>query len=214
MKKVKMLKYIRNIDSLSDEELKSHGYYRGFVCPHNHNIRSLENHSCYKCLLKIYNNMCGYNINFLAPQYKHRLRNLIKTIDMKDFDSCWESPRGDVRIRLPSYRSNEKRPTDNVRSTKAIYAMAWGDIGKFQVNRICRNRYCLNPLHLYSSLNFTLPPEFINPFVNDFIPNELCQYMELKKRNKLEDHFKTMFKNTISSPFEMINAQNNDEYCE
>ena len=38
---------VKSINKLTDSELHKHGYYRGYQCPHGHEIRDLEFHWCY-----------------------------------------------------------------------------------------------------------------------------------------------------------------------
>jgi hypothetical protein len=53
-----------------------------------------------------------------------------------------------------SYRTHTSgRRTDRMGTHKAIYNMAWGDVGSMTVTRTCGNKKCLNPLHLVSSWN-------------------------------------------------------------
>ena len=58
-------KYIRDVDNASDEELDKQGYYRGYPCPHGHEIREKNNHWCYHCAIKIKSNICGFDLNYL-----------------------------------------------------------------------------------------------------------------------------------------------------
>ena len=55
-------RYFPDIDSMSEKELNEFDYYRGFPCPHGHNIRDKENHWCYHCAIKIQSNICGFDI--------------------------------------------------------------------------------------------------------------------------------------------------------
>jgi len=201
MKKSPKFVYVPGIEFLSDEELKEKGFYKGMVCPHNHAIRSLEDHSCYKCVRKIQSNLCGFNINFLAAQYKHKIRDLLNDTDIREFDECWESDRAKGRIRIASHRSTDERPTDNVTAAKVIYGAAWGDVGKATVIRSCKNTKCLNPLHLYSSYNAFYFPQQVHPFVVDFYTERtLSIHRQLKKEGKLEEHFMLQYKETITHP--------------
>ena len=59
-------RHVKNIHELNDSELHNHGYYRGYQCPHGHEIRDIENHWCYECVLKIKSNICGFDLNFLT----------------------------------------------------------------------------------------------------------------------------------------------------
>lgn len=214
MKRTSKLFYVRDIDLLSDDQLKQEGFYKGMICPHNHTIRSLEDHSCYHCVRKIQSNLCGMNINFLSAPYKHKVRDLFNDIQIGELDECWESNRAAGRIRIASYRSTPERPTDNVTAAKTIYNATWGDVGKVTVVRSCKNKRCLNPLHLYSNYNVFYLPQEIHPFVLDFDPNELCQYMVLKKEGLLEQHFKKQYRETINHPLAMndITEDNLDKF--
>ena len=48
---------VKSINKLTDSELHNHGYYRGYQCPHGHEIRDLEFHWCYECVVKIKSNI-------------------------------------------------------------------------------------------------------------------------------------------------------------
>ncbi len=39
---------VKSINKLTDSELHNHGYYRGYQCPHGHEIRDLAFHWCYE----------------------------------------------------------------------------------------------------------------------------------------------------------------------
>ena len=68
---------VKSIDKLTDSELHRHGYYRGYQCPHGHEIRDLEYHWCYECVIKIKSNICGFDLNFLSNDFKNKYYNPI-----------------------------------------------------------------------------------------------------------------------------------------
>ena len=76
---------VKSIDKLTDSELHRHGYYRGYQCPHGHEIRDLEYHWCYECVIKIKSNICGFDLNFLSNDFKNKYYKLWKKIDIKEF---------------------------------------------------------------------------------------------------------------------------------
>ena len=119
--------FVHDIDSLSDEQLDAHGYYRGFVCPHGHYIRNKDKHWCYECVRKIMNNNCGFDINYMHGQYKIKLLSLWERITIGEPDECWDSHTLTTpRVNIPSYRSlNKPRVTDNINVHKVIYHCAW-----------------------------------------------------------------------------------------
>lgn len=197
-------RYIPEIESKSDEELNELGYYRGFPCPHNHIIRDTSEHWCYACIKKILSNVCGFDINYLHPDYKTKYHKLWRCIKTSHFDDCWEIKNDTAyhpkRICLPSYRSlYSKQKAENVTIHKALYQCAWGDIGSYVVTRVCGNPNCGNPLHLVSSWNRLFPPDNINPFFIDFEPEKLMLYGRNKCNPKITER---QFKQTIANPLE------------
>lgn len=201
-------RYVQNIELLSDVALKKHGYYKGYPCVHGHVIRDVEMHWCYFCIQKIKNNICGFDINYLHFNYKHKYAALWKKIQVSNFQECWEfEERGKAtkikRVCIPSYRSlytNQK--SENVTIHKAIYQSAWGDIGSMVVTRICKNRNCCNPLHLVSSWNRLILPETINPFEINFQAEKLMQYARLSLNQRPEVLVEKEYKQTIIHPLE------------
>ena len=209
-------RYLPNIDELSDAQLKEHGYYRGYVCPHDHNIRDSTHHWCYHCVKKIKNNICGFDLNYLNSNYKHKYYSLWKKIQVSHFDDCWEIKDGfnksPKRICIPSYRSlyNEQK-ADNVNIHKAIYQCAWGDIGSMVVTRVCKNNRCGNPLHMVSSWNRLFPPEKIHPFDTTFTAEKLMQYARLELQKQQAKLVESKFKKVITHPLEAPEVPDYDE---
>ena len=195
-------RFIAGIDDLSDEELDAKGYYRGFVCPHNHYIRDKERHWCYHCVHKTQSNLCGFDINYLNVEYKARYQKLWQKVTRGSADECWtiesSGPYTPKRICMPSYRSAySHQKAENLSFHKAIYNCAWGDIGNMVVTHLCGNPRCGNPLHLISSWNKLFYPEEMHPFEVEFKAEKLMAY------GKHKDHplvFNKAFRNTITFP--------------
>lgn len=197
-------RYVPNIEQLSDEELQKHGYYRGFTCMHNHEIRDVSQHWCHFCVKKIISNVCGFDINYIQPEYKAKYQKLWAKINIGSTEDCWEIESPGVytpkRVCLPSYRSfYSKQKAENVTIHKALYQCAWGDIGSQVVTRICGNPRCGNPLHLVSSWNRLFPPDTIHPFCITFEPEKLMLYTRRLRDPILSEH---QFKKTICNPLE------------
>ncbi|MGA1341361.1 MAG: hypothetical protein ACO30S_07935 [Flavobacteriaceae bacterium] len=197
-------RFVPDIETLSDEELEKHGYYRGFVCPHNHVIRDSKNHWCYFCVKKILSNVCGFDINYMSLEYKAKYVKLWNQIEIGDWDECWNiankgrySPK---RVCFPSYRSAySHQKSENVTAHKAIYQCAWGDIGSMVVTKLCGNPLCCNPLHLISSWNRLYPPQEIHPFETKFVAEKLMVYGYNQNNLQLTEK---SFKNTIAHPLQ------------
>jgi hypothetical protein len=174
-------RHVNAIESLEEEQLNALGYYRGFPCPHGHLIRDSHNNWCYECAKKILSNVCGFDINYLHKDYKHKYAKLWKKIRPASFEECWEmeAPGATTpkRVCLPSYRSQySKQKSENVNIHKAIYQCAWGDVGVLMVTRLCSNPKCGNPLHMASSFNRTYPPQTVTPFEVDFKAEKLMLF--------------------------------------
>lgn len=197
-------RYVPNIEKLSDEELETHGYYRGFVCSHNHTIRDAKQHWCYFCVKKILSNVCGFDLNYLNLEYKTKYAKLWAKITIGHPEDCWEianrSRYSPSRVCFPSYRSSySHQKAENVTVHKAIYQCAWGDIGSMVVTRLCGNSLCCNPLHLISSWNRLYPPSVISPFETKFVAEKLMVYGHNKGNTEIVER---NFKHTISHPLE------------
>lgn len=208
--------FIPGLKDMGDKELKEHGFYRGFYCAHGHRIRNVEKHWCYECAHKIQANNCGFDINYINGNYKAGLFALWNQISIGDWDECWETPWiGPRRVRFPSYRSlDSSRPNDNITTHKAIYQCAWGDVGKMFVTRTCKNKNCLNPLHLVSSWNRTFPPKTIHPFHTEFDAAKVMQQYENMRREKPIPLVEQQFKKTIQHPLVNKNTPDYDEVQE
>lgn len=181
-------RYIRDIESLSDADLKAAGYYRGFLCPHDHTIRDIEKHWCYFCVKKIFSNVCAFDINYINFEYRQKLYKLWQLVQVGDPGECWQLIRGSNRVCLPSYRSYyTKQKAELVTVGKAIYQSAWGDIGNCSVTRLCKNKTCYNPLHLVSSWNQSFPPSRIYPFDLTLSPEKLMLYGHQKDKTLLTE---------------------------
>ena len=195
-------RYIRDIQDLPEKELNNYGYYRGFPCVHNHEIRDKADHWCYFCAKKIISNICCFDLNYINSEYKRKYFLLWKNILVQDFDQCWYLKADfSPRICLPSYRSLYSRQrAENVSIHKAIYQCAWGDIGRHSVTRLCKNKDCYNPLHLTSSWNQLYPPESIKPFEIEFQPEKLMLYKQHESSSKI---LESQYKQTIKSPLDL-----------
>lgn len=203
---VKGFRYLTDIENLSEHILNSNGYYTGFTCPHNHSIRDMQSHWCYFCAKKILSNICGFDINYIHPEYKFKYKSLWNRFQIKGPDDCWPLKNTTAaepkRICMPSYRSYySKQKAENVTFQKAIYQCAWGDIGNLVVTRSCNNTKCGNPLHLVSSLNRLFPPRDIHPFDLNFSPEKLMAYCRQPTETT---SITSLFKATISNPLEHI----------
>jgi len=206
-------RHVHDINSLGDQQLNDLGYYRGFPCVYGHTIRDTTNHWCYHCVLKIQSNNCAFDLNYLHPAYKTRLLMLWQKIPVGHFEDCWEAPSlTNSRVRFPSYRSSDNRRfSDNISAHKVIYHCTWGDIGKMFVTRLCKNKACLNPLHLVSSWNRTFPPESIHPFDYEFNPEKLMYAKKLERRGEADKILERQYKNTIQHPLVNKNTPDYDD---
>lgn len=206
---VRGFRYIHNIESLSEKELNSLGYYRGFTCPHNHTIRDSQSHWCYFCAKKIMSNICGFDINYVHPEYKFKYKSLWGQFKIGDPEDCWSpiNPNTPLsrRVCMPSYRSfYSKQKAENVTIQKALYQCAWGDIGNLVVTRTCNNVRCGNPLHLVSSWNRLFPPNTLHPFELNFIPERLMFYC---RKPEEAAALSSPFKSTICNPLEHVEEE-------
>jgi hypothetical protein len=206
-------RHVPGIGKLSPKELLSHGYYQGFPCVYGHTIRDGNQHWCYECVRKIQSNNCAFDLNYAHAAYKTRLLMVWRQIPVGHFEDCWEAPSlTKTRIRFPSYRSmGDKQITDNTSAHKVIYQCTWGDVGKMFVTRICKNKACLNPLHLVSSWNRTFPPESIHPFDYEFNPEKLMYAKKLERVGDSAQILEREYKNTIQHPLVNKNTPDYDE---
>lgn len=210
-------RFIQNLDSITDEQLNKLGYYRGYPCPHNHTIRDTNHHWCYHCVMKIKSNICGFDINYLDANYKHKYHELWNKIDISNPEDCWNfkdtTKRMPNRICLPSYRTHSiTGKKDNVNIHKAIYQCAWGDVGSMVVTRTCKNLTCCNPLHMVSSWNRLYPPSQILPFDIQFDATKLMQHANLNLRQQAHKLIEIHYKQTITNPLEAPDPPYYDEH--
>ena len=209
-------RYFPDIDSMSEKELNEFDYYRGFPCPHGHNIRDKENHWCYHCAIKIQSNICGFDMNYLHKDYKTKYHRLWKHIKVKDPEECWEASlpgkRGPHRVCFPSYRSQYScQKAENTTAHKAIYQCAWGDIGNMFVTRLCGNPWCLNPLHMTSKWNRRAMPKRIKPFYLDFEAEKLMRMSKAELLHREEEIITEDYKPTIEHPLIVKDTPDYDE---
>lgn len=197
--------YLGNLNKNTPKELEKLGYYVGFPCAHNHQIRNKETHACYECTHKITSNVCGFDVNYLNNTYKHKYVSLWDSIEIGDLNDCWELKTSvntrKKRICLPSYRSAyTKQKSENVTLQKAIYQCAWGDVGSFSVTRTCKNPNCLNPLHLVSVFNKSFAPQTIAPFGVEFEPEKLICFSQHQRQGTLDLFLRRQYKHSITNP--------------
>ena len=210
-------RYVQNINTLSSNDLESLGYYRGFACPHGHTIRDTTNHWCYDCVQRIKSNICGFDINYLHPYYKHKYHDLWKRINITHPEDCWviegAGKNAPKRICIPSYRSfYSNRKSENVTTHKAIYQCAWGDVGSLTVSRLCGNLQCGNPLHMISSWNRGKAPQSVTPLDTEFQAEKLMLYARQSHTGKsIQPVIQSLFKHTITHPLEAPNPPDYDE---
>lgn len=198
-------RYVPKINTLTNSQLESHGYYRGYPCPHRHRIRDMQHHWCYHCAIKIKSNICGFNLNFLHNYYNYKYETLWGKVSIGEPDECWHlnlpGARNPKRIAFPSYRAAYTgRASENVTPHKAIYQCAWGDVGSLTVSRVCGNSWCGNPLHMVSSWNQGMPPSSINPFVFDFKPELLMLLEKAARLGREQEVIERYYRQTISHP--------------
>jgi hypothetical protein len=199
-------RHVGGIEALEEDRLNALGYYRGFACPHGHLIRDSEGHWCYECAKKILSNVCGFDINYLHADYKHKYAKLWKKITIGFPEDCWEmeAPGGTTpkRVCLPSYRSGYSRnKSENVNIHKAIYQCAWGDVGNMVVTRLCSNHKCANPLHMVSSFNRSYPPASVTPLEVDFKAEKLMLFNRQSQRESgIRPVIEKEYKNVITHP--------------
>ncbi len=199
-------RHVSGIEALEEDRLNALGYYRGFACPHGHLIRDSEGHWCYECAKKILSNVCGFDINYLHADYKHKYAKLWKKITIGFPEDCWEmeAPGGTTpkRVCLPSYRSGYSRnKSENVNIHKAIYQCAWGDVGNMVVTRLCSNHACANPLHMVSSFNRSYPPASVTPLEVDFKAEKLMLFNRQSQRESgIRPVIEKEYKNVITHP--------------
>ena len=209
-------RHVQDIDSLDESQLKSHGYYKGYQCPHGHTIRDMQMHWCYHCVIKIKSNLCGFNLNFLNVDYKIKYHRLWAAIDVGASNECWKiklpgkaSPR---RICFPSYRAYySNRKSENVTPHKVIYQCAWGDVGAMVVTRVCGNPWCGNPLHMVSTWNIGMPPKHVQPMELEFKAEDLMLDSAAKRANRLNELLQRSHKQTILHPLCAKDAPYYDE---
>jgi len=199
-------RHVQGIENMEEENLNKLGYYRGFVCPHGHLIRDSERHWCYECAKKILSNVCGFDINYLHKDYKHKYAKLWKMVKVGFPEDCWEMeiPGGGTpkRVCLPSYRSGySKQKSENVNIHKAVYQCAWGDVGALVVTRLCSNPKCANPLHMVSSFNRSYPPASVTPLEVDFKAEKLMLFNRQSQRESgIQPVIQQEYKNVITHP--------------
>ena len=199
-------RHVQGIENLEEENLTKLGYYRGFACPYGHLIRDSERHWCYECAKKILSNVCGFDMNYLHKDYKHKYAKLWKMVKVGFPEDCWEMeiPGGGTpkRVCLPSYRSGySKQKSENVNVHKALYQCAWGDVGALVVTRLCSNPKCANPLHMVSSFNRNYPPQTIHPLELEFKAEKLMLFNRQSQRESgMQPVIQQEYKNVITHP--------------
>jgi len=199
-------RHVDLIDALTESQLREKGYYRGHPCPHGHTIRDQDHHWCYECVRKIMSNVCGFDVNYLHPEYKVKYASIWKRVPVGFPQDCWlmnvDGNRTPSRVCLPSYRSGySKQKSENVNIHKAIYQCAWGDVGSLQVTRLCGDKRCCNPLHLVSSWNRNLPPKSISPLEIEFKAEKLMLYGKRNREQQpMEPVLKKDYKMSITDP--------------
>ena len=213
---ISLFRYINNIETLNQDELKHNGYYHGFPCVHGHTIRDTKDHWCYQCAIKTQSNICGFDVNYLHKDYKTKYHRLWNHINIKGFDECWEASlpgkRGPHRVCFPSYRSEySKQKAENITAHKAIYQCAWGDIGAMFVTRLCGNPWCLNPLHMTSKWNRRTYPKKIYPFCTEFQAEKLMRISKAKLINRDQEIIQEKYYKTIENPLTVKDTPDYDE---
>lgn len=199
-------RHVQGIENMEEKNLNKLGYYRGFACAHGHLIRDSERHWCYECAKKILSNVCGFDINYLHKDYKHKYAKLWKKIAISFPEECWEMemPGGGTpkRVCLPSYRSGySKQKSENVNIHKAVYQCAWGDVGALVVTRLCSNPKCANPLHMVSSFNRNYPPASVTPLEVEFKAEKLMLFNRQSQRESgIQPVIQQEYKNVITHP--------------
>ena len=130
-------------------------------------LRTKKHKACVKCLAKIAEGRCSFDINEIAKQHRDMALDFWAQVDIREPDECWNWLGPQMSDRGPIYRW--KRPwshTNRVPPARAAFWLAWGDIGLgFSVSQECGNRNCCNPLHLRGvGCGHLLMPEAMDKF--------------------------------------------------
>lgn len=209
-------RYVPHISDLTTEQLEKHGYYVGFPCPFSHTIRDSQSHWCYHCALKIQSNLCGYDVNYIDPNYKKQIIKLWQSIQIGDWEECWPldlpGTKTPKRMCFPSYRAAyTKQLSENISPHKAIYMCSWGDIGSMPVTRLCKDPWCGNPLHLVSTWNRLYPPQKLLPFDIELNPAKLMALTKARVTGQIHQLIEASYRPTIMHPLEVKDAPAYDE---
>lgn len=189
-----------DLEDWTDQALEEKNLYRGFVCPHNHTIRYKIDHVCVACEEKILNNICGFDVSYVNQEYRKYYQQLLNAVDIKGYKDHWHYKFKNKRLNFPSYRSNySKSFSDNVSISKAMYQLAWGDVGRKNVLRICDDPNCINPLHLKTDINRFAYPASVHPMECKIDYSKILQSFYVP----LTDLTHANYRQTIEHPLEV-----------
>jgi len=185
---------------MTDKELDKHSFYKGFPCLHGHVIRDKQEHWCYHCVKKIRSNICGFDVSYLHSLYRKKYEHFFRLVNIASFREHWHWNSNKKRLTFPSYRSfDSSKQCDNISIHKLMYQIAWGDVGRLTVTRICNDKHCINPLHLASPWNRFAYPKEVHPMDIEIQPKKLLQSFYVPKALLMEQRYK----NTIQHPLEV-----------
>ena len=194
-----------------DVPLEDQGFYSGFPCLYGHTIRDAEHHWCYHCALRIRNNICGLDVNFVHTNYQNTLYRVIQNLTFTNPDdlagSCWHMKEGFKDPSYPSWRSWETGYlADRVKPKKILYQAFWGDVGKLYVTTaptVCSDKRCVNPLHTVSSLNCESnrrPTAFQYLDLKFDVNKAVVTHLRHRKSMTIDQILKAVYKPTIRDP--------------
>ncbi|WP_338442365.1 hypothetical protein VZG28_05170 [Synechococcus elongatus IITB4] len=156
--------------------------------------RTKETKACVRCLAKISEGRCSFDINDIAKPFRNLALDFWSLVDIKDPDECWiwhgeqdKNGRGIVRWKRPFSFSNR------IPAARAAFWLAWGDIGtSFTIARECGNKDCVNPLHLRGvGCGHLLMPQSMEKFNTVFAARRL-KFQTQGHREENEERLRTI----------------------
>lgn len=154
------------IKILKDKSLINEYLYDGPECSRGHTKRRQGEDWCFQCACSILSGNCGTVFKDLIPEFQSPYNKWTLALNKKDLKSCWPvaTTSKNNLFRIPNYWSKKKKTKnqDDIYAYLTIGKVAntyyWGDIGSLTVSHSCMNRYCGNPLHVYSIFNYPSQP--------------------------------------------------------
>ena len=103
--------------------------------------------ACVRCCARFAEGRISLDIHKIHRAWRKRFLRFWSFVELQSPDTCWDwhglIHRGSAYFRVPRHWSS----TPVFSASRFAVWTTWGDIGRLPLERLCDNKFCVNPLH-------------------------------------------------------------------